>query len=150
LAENESAPPNALSASTPGIQTLVEVLNRRAVRVPTKPDVLQGWVAMGVTPLELDLGIERALAERIKAGSQQRVTVGYVAPIIQTMRSEARRAAEVARQAVSGRKRVAADEDMEALAKQLGIPRSRPGESAQKFRARVLSAAEAAIGASDE
>ncbi len=150
LAENESPPPIALSASTPGIETLVEVLNRRALRVPTKPDVLQGWLAMGVTPLELDLGIERALAERVKSGSQQRLNVGYVASIIQTARSESRRAAEVSRQAVSGRKRGAADEDMEALAKQLGIPRSRPGESTQAFRLRVLSAAEAALGAGDE
>jgi hypothetical protein len=146
LAENESAPLPALSASNAQVAALVVVLNRRAVRVPTKPDVLLEWVAMGVTPLELDLGIERALAERIKAGSQQRVTVAYVAPIIQTMRSEARRAAEAARQAVSGRKRLRADEDMEALAKQLGIAGSRPGETTPQFRLRVLSAAEAAMG----
>lgn len=152
LAENESAPPSALSASTPGSQTLVEVLNRRAVRVPTKPDVLQGWVAMGVTPLELDLGIERALAERVKAGSQQRLNVGYVASIIQTARSEARRAAQVAREAVSGasRKRFDAMADLEAMAKQLGIPRSRPGESPEAFRARVLSAAEQSFGTADD
>ncbi|MDD2765299.1 MAG: hypothetical protein PHE83_15150 [Opitutaceae bacterium] len=152
LAENESAPPSALSASTPGIGTLIEVLNRRAVRVPTKPDVLQGWVAMGVTALELDLAIERALAERVKAGSQQRLNVGYVASIIQTARSEARRAAQVAREAVSGasRKRFDAMADLEAMAKQLGIPRSRPGESPEAFRARVLSAAEQSFGTADD
>lgn len=149
LAENELAPLPARSASNAQVAALVEGLNRRAVRVPTKPDVLLEWVAMGVTPLELDLGIERALAERIKAGSQQRVTVGYVAPIILTMRSEARRAAEVARQAVSSPKRARADEDLEALAKELGIAGARPGETAQQFRLRVLSAAEAAMGRSD-
>lgn len=149
MAENELAPLPALSASNAQVAALVVVLNRRAVRVPTKPDVLLEWVAMGVTPLELDLGIERALAERIKAGSQQRVTVGYVAPIILTMRSEARRAAEVARQAVSSPKRGRADEDMDAMAKQLGIAGARPGETTQQFRLRVLSAAEAAMGRSD-
>ena len=150
LAENESLPLGALSASNAHVAALVEGLNRRAVRVPTKPDVLLEWVAMGVTPLELDLGIERALAERVKAGSQQRLNVGYVASIIQTARSEARRAAEVARQAVSGRQRVAVGDDMEALARQLGVARSRPGESTAAFRLRVLSAAEASFGAGDE
>lgn len=150
LAENESLPLGALSASNAHVPALVEGLNRRAVRVPTKPDVLLEWVAMGVTPLELDLGIERALAERVKAGSQQRLNVGYVASIIQTARSEARRAAEAARQAVSGRQRVTVGDDMEALARQLGIDRSRPGESTAAFRLRVLSAAEASFGAGDE
>ena len=148
--ENESAPPNALSAPISGIAALVEVLNRRAVRVPTKPDVLRGWVAMGVTPLELDIGIERALAERVKAGSQQRLNVGYIASIIQTARSEARRAADAARQAVAGRRRGDSGADMAALAKQLGIAGARPGESLADFRVRVLAAAGDAVGAGRE
>ena len=148
--ENESAPPNALSAPISRIETLVEVLNRRAVRVPTKPDVLRGWVAMGVTPLELDIGIERALAERVKAGSQQRLNVGYIASIIQTARSEARRAADAARQAVAGRRRGDTGADMAALAKQLGIAGARPGESLADFRGRVLAAAGDAVGAGRE
>jgi hypothetical protein len=148
--ENESAPPNALSAPISGIAALVEVLNRRAVRVPTKPDVLRGWVAMGVTPLELDIGIERALAERVKAGSQQRLNVGYIASIIQTARSEARRAADAARQAVARRRRGDTGADMAALAKQLGIAGARPGESLADFRVRVLAAAGDAVGAGRE
>lgn len=148
--ENESAPPNTLSAPISRIETLVKVLNRRAVRVPTKPDVLQGWVAMGVTPLELDTGIERALAERVKAGSQQRLNVGYVASIIQTARSEARMAADAARQAVAGRRRSDTAADMEALARQLGIAGARPGESLADFRIRVLSAAGETVGAGRE
>ena len=139
-----------MSAPISRIETLVKVLNRRAVRVPTKPDVLQGWVAMGVTPLELDTGIERALAERVKAGSQQRLNVGYVASIIQTARSEARMAADAARQAVAGRRRSDTAADMEALARQLGIAGARPGESLADFRIRVLSAAGETVGAGRE
>jgi len=149
-AENESAPLPALSGPIVSVQALVEGLNRRAVRVPTNPEVLHQWVAMGVTPLELDLGIERALAERIKAGSAQRINVGYIASIIQTARSEARRAAQAARQAVAGRKRPDAGADMAALAKQLGVAGARPGESMADFRARVLSAAGEAVGAGRE
>ena len=147
LAENESAPLEALSGPMTSVKALVEVLNRRAVRVPPTPDVLHGWVAMGVTPLELDQGIDRAAAERQKSGSLQRLNVGYVASIIQTARSEARRAAAAAREAAAGRRRPDAGADLGALAKQLGIRGARPGESMADFKARVMSAAEAAMGA---
>lgn len=145
-AESESTSLNALPVTNIHVTQLVEVLNRRAVRVPTKPDVLLEWVAMGVTPLELDLGIERALAERVKAGSAQRINVGYVASIIQTARSEARRAAMAAREASAARRRPDAGADLSALAKQLGIQGARPGELMADFKARVLSAADAALG----
>ena len=147
LAESELAPLEALSGPMVGVKALVEVLNRRAVRVPATPEVLHGWVAMGVTPLELDQGIDRATAERQKSGSLQRLNVGYVASIIQTARSEARRAAAAAREAAAGRRRPDAGADLAALAKQLGIQGARPGESMADFKARVMSAAEAAMGA---
>ena len=147
LAENESAPLAALSGPMTSITALVEVLNRRAVRVPATPEVLHGWVAMGVTPLELDQGIDRAAAERQKSGSLQRLNVGYVASIIQTARSEARRAAAAAREAAAGRRRPDAGADLAALARQLGIQGARPGESMADFKARVMGAAEAAMGA---
>lgn len=147
LAESESAPLDALSGPMVSVKALVEVLNRRAVRVPATPEVLHGWVAMGVTPLELDQGIDRAAAERQKSGSLQRLNVGYVASIIQTARSEARRAAAAAREAAAGRRRPDAGADLAALAKQLGIQGARPGESMADFKARVLGAAEAAMGA---
>lgn len=148
LAENESAPLAALSEPMVSIAALVEVLNRRAVRVPPTPEVLHGWVAMGVTPLELNQGIDRATAERKKSGSLQPLNVGYVASIIQTARSEARRAAAAAREAASGRRRPDAGADLAALAKQLGVQGARPGESMADFKARVMSAAEAAMGGS--
>ena len=147
LAENESEPLTALSGPMVSVAALVDVLNRRAVRVPATPEVLHGWVAMGVTPLELDQGIDRATAERQKSGSMQRLNVGYVASIIQTARSEARRAAAAAREAAAGRRRPDAGADLGALAKQLGIQGARPGESMADFKARVMSAAEAAMGA---
>ena len=89
-----------------------------------------------------------AAAERQKSGSMQRVNVGYVASIIQTARSEARRAAAAAREAAAGRRRQDVGADLAALAKQLGVQGARPGESMADFKARVMSAAEAAMGGS--
>ena len=52
-----------------------------------------------------------------------------------------------AREAAAGRRRPDAGADLAALAKQLGIQGARPGESMADFKARVMSAAEAAMGA---
>jgi hypothetical protein len=146
LAEGELTSLDALCASDERVRALVAGLKRRSIRVPAAPDVLREWVAMGVTPLELDQAIDRAVSYRQAANSQQRITVGYVGPMIPTMRGEARRAVEAARRVAARPAKKPGERDIEALARQLGMWPARSGESWPAFTARVMDAAEAQMG----
>ncbi|MBS0368426.1 MAG: hypothetical protein JSS57_04395 [Proteobacteria bacterium] len=145
LAENEST---AADCADDG---LMRVLMRRGIRVPAaSAAALSEWVAQGVTPLELDGAIEAALAARRKADSVQPVPLAYVGRVIHSRRSEARRAAEAARRALThGKTKTANQRDFDALARELGLS-PRPGEWPQEWTNRVLAAAEARMRKDDD
>lgn len=143
LAESESAPLDARPAAEAALR---DVAKRRGLRVlghdSRELDTVWVWATEQVTPLELESAIDKALEERAKAGSIQPINVGYVSRIIHSERSKARRAAAEARKAVTeGRKQSAGVQAFEDLARSLGMYPAWPGESWDKWRARVYAAA---------
>lgn len=152
LAEDESALRGDGCVAGEQEQALCAVLERAAIRPPRKPKertAMATWVAMGVTPLELDEAIERARGERAKMAFPQPLNIPYVASIVLTARSEVRRAVEGARRVAAKPAKKPGERDVEALARALGMWPSRPGETWPVFTARVLAAAEAQMGRGD-
>lgn len=108
--------------------------------MPADGVVLADWVARGVTPLELDQAVSKALAARAKEGSLQPIGVVYVAAVIQSERSAVKRTAEAARRAVEQGPRRAKDADLEGLARSVGMWPAPLGMSMPDFRLRVMNA----------
>lgn len=141
LAENGSAPHDAQSLAEAAEADLRAVLARRAIRVPVGSAQLHAWVDAGVSPVEVEAAADKALEQRARDGSVQPVPLGYVAKVVLSMRSAARRAAVKAGQGA------ATDGDVEALARTLGLWPAPLGMSMAAFRAKVLAAREAGRGA---
>ncbi len=136
-AEKDSFADGMAAAAAPDAQ-LRAVLCARGIREDLM-GVVDDWAGHGVTPDELAAAIDKARAARIAAGSTQPIPLKYVARVLASNRAAARRAVE----RLEGRAPRAARGgfgDLEALALQLGIARSRPGESPEQFRNRVQAA----------
>jgi hypothetical protein len=136
LAENESRPVGERSPAEIRAAELRAVLKQRRIYAPEASRVIDGWAAVQVTTAELGEALDRAHAERAKADSVQPINLGYLATIIKSMRSAARRGAEKAR------RRGVVDLDLSATALELGLRPAMPGEEMPAFRARVLAALE--------
>lgn len=139
-AESESTAAAVGAPDGERIAALTRALERRSIRVPADGAVLADWAARGVTPLELDGAIDKALEVRTKEGSLQPVGVAYVGSIIHSKRAAVKRTAEAARKAVAMGPARARDGDLESLAKSVGMWPARMGELTPAFRARVLAA----------
>lgn len=145
-ADKESFAHGMATAAAPDA-LLRAVLAARGIREDLQ-GVVDDWAAHGVTPDEVAAAIDKARQARIAAGSTQPIPLKYVAKVVASNRAAARRAVErldgkaprAARGGVS---------DLEALARQLGIERSRPGEKTEHFRLRVTAALQQSRGGSD-
>ncbi len=127
------------------LRPFVEVLRRRAVRVPRQIEALQPWADLGATVDTLEKAIATAFKYREKQNSMQPVTVAYLTPIIQTVLSEQRAEAQAAMGGPKAgrRRRRSSMESLNATAADLGITPAWPGESPEHFRERVQAAVDA-------
>lgn len=143
LAESESTAADCAGGDR--ADALKQVLSRRGIRIPAAAAgsaVLDAWVGEGVTPLELDGAVEAALDARRKAESLQPVGLAYVGRIVQSKRSEARRAAKAV---TEGRKQSVGAQAFEHLARSMGMWPARMGETWDDFRKRVYAAADKVV-----
>lgn len=145
-AESESTPDAVGAPDGARVEALTAVLVQRSIRVPADGVVVADWAARGVTPLELDQAVAKALAARAKEGSLQPIGVGYVSAVIQSERSAVKRAAAEARRAVEQGPRRAKDSDLEGLAKSVGMWPAPLGMSMPEFRHRVMNAVADQVG----
>lgn len=138
LAMNESFAIDRASTDT-AVGHLRAVLNARGVRTASVEPVLSEWAEQGVTPDEVHKAVEKAIGERLKAGSLQPIGIAYVASILQSQRVAVRRAITRLDGAAPRPSRGGVG-DLEALAKRLNIAGARPGEQWHEFRERVEKA----------
>lgn len=145
-AEKESFADGMATAAAPDA-LLRAVLAARGIREDLQ-GVVDDWAHNGVTPDEVADAIDAARAARLAANSTQPIPILYIVRTVENNRAKARRAVE----RLEGRAPRAArggESDLKALARKLGVADAWVGESAEHFRARVMTALEKSRGVND-